>query len=309
MRAPWPGCARLGGLDDGPAARRLRLARVEPLRADARLRVGRRVGGPRARHAVGGARGPRLAVAARAHLGARLGALLQRRARPGRARLGETRDARPAPTSGSSRVAAIADLSLIAGCAGSGASSCGWRTRPSTSRASAGCSDAVEVGEVHTARGVALAAHGRPEAALPELEQGVLLRRRWAQQLDLVDGLIALAAGHRRDRRPRAGERAVRRGGGDPGHVPRPGCAPAPARGGKARGRGRRPRRRAARRAERARADACCGCSAGGRSEREIGRELFLSFNTVHSHVKSIYRKLGVSSRAEAIARARAQRL
>ena len=38
----------------------------------------------------------------------------------------------------------------------------------------------------------------------------------------------------------------------------------------------------------------------GGLSEREIGRELFLSFNTVHSHVKSIYRKLGVSSRAEA---------
>ena len=42
----------------------------------------------------------------------------------------------------------------------------------------------------------------------------------------------------------------------------------------------------------------------GGRSEREIGRELYLSFNTVHSHVKSVYRKLGVSSRAEAIARA-----
>ena len=34
----------------------------------------------------------------------------------------------------------------------------------------------------------------------------------------------------------------------------------------------------------------------GGLSEREIGRELYLSFNTVHSHVKSVYRKLGVSS-------------
>jgi LuxR family transcriptional regulator, maltose regulon positive regulatory protein len=38
-----------------------------------------------------------------------------------------------------------------------------------------------------------------------------------------------------------------------------------------------------------------------GRSEREIARELFLSFNTVHSHVKTIYRKLGVGSRAEAV--------
>jgi LuxR family maltose regulon positive regulatory protein len=44
----------------------------------------------------------------------------------------------------------------------------------------------------------------------------------------------------------------------------------------------------------------------GGMTEREIGHELFLSFNTVHSHVKSVYRKLAVSSRAEAIARARA---
>ena len=41
----------------------------------------------------------------------------------------------------------------------------------------------------------------------------------------------------------------------------------------------------------------------GPLTEREIARELFLSFNTVHTHVKSIYRKLGVSSRAEAVAR------
>ena len=46
-----------------------------------------------------------------------------------------------------------------------------------------------------------------------------------------------------------------------------------------------------------------------GLSEREIGRELYLSFNTVHSHVKSVYRKLGVSSRAEAVERARSERL
>ena len=42
-----------------------------------------------------------------------------------------------------------------------------------------------------------------------------------------------------------------------------------------------------------------------GLSEREIARELYLSFNTVHTHVKALYRKLGVSSRAEAVARAR----
>jgi LuxR family maltose regulon positive regulatory protein len=44
---------------------------------------------------------------------------------------------------------------------------------------------------------------------------------------------------------------------------------------------------------------------AGDVSESHIGRELFVSHSTVHSHVKSIYRKLGVSSRAEAVGRAR----
>jgi LuxR family maltose regulon positive regulatory protein len=41
----------------------------------------------------------------------------------------------------------------------------------------------------------------------------------------------------------------------------------------------------------------------------EIARELYLSVNTVRSHVKAIYRKLGVSSRAEAVQRGREVRL
>ena len=43
----------------------------------------------------------------------------------------------------------------------------------------------------------------------------------------------------------------------------------------------------------------------GRLSERDIGRELYLSHNTVHSHTRSIYRKLGVSSRSEALEQAR----
>jgi LuxR family maltose regulon positive regulatory protein len=39
-------------------------------------------------------------------------------------------------------------------------------------------------------------------------------------------------------------------------------------------------------------------------SAREIGAELFLSANTVRTHTRSIYRKLGVNSRADAVARA-----
>ncbi|HYZ37139.1 MAG TPA: LuxR C-terminal-related transcriptional regulator, partial [Pseudonocardiaceae bacterium] len=44
---------------------------------------------------------------------------------------------------------------------------------------------------------------------------------------------------------------------------------------------------------------------AGSLSQREIGAALHLSLNTVKSHTRVLFRKLGVSSRAEAIARAR----
>ena len=47
----------------------------------------------------------------------------------------------------------------------------------------------------------------------------------------------------------------------------------------------------------------------GTLSERDIGRELYLSRNTIHSHTMSIYRKLGVSSRAEAVRQAQRVRL
>ena len=47
------------------------------------------------------------------------------------------------------------------------------------------------------------------------------------------------------------------------------------------------------------------GMLRGPLSERDIGRELYLSHNTIHSHTRSIYRKLGVSSRDEALRRGR----
>lgn len=41
------------------------------------------------------------------------------------------------------------------------------------------------------------------------------------------------------------------------------------------------------------------------RSQREIADELFVSRNTVKTHLRGIYRKLGVPTRTLAVARAR----
>ena len=43
----------------------------------------------------------------------------------------------------------------------------------------------------------------------------------------------------------------------------------------------------------------------GDLSQREMGNHLFISFNTVKTHTKHIYRKLGVTQRSEAVARGR----
>jgi LuxR family maltose regulon positive regulatory protein len=48
---------------------------------------------------------------------------------------------------------------------------------------------------------------------------------------------------------------------------------------------------------------------ARGLSYEEIGRQLFLSLNTIQSHVKNIYRKLLVNKRVQAIEKAREMNL
>ena len=187
---------------------------------------------------------------------------------------------------------AIADLSLMAGMRGDRGEQMRLALEALDMAREHGLLDAREVGEVHTAYGMALAAEGRREEALPELERGVFLRRLWAQPLDLADGLIALA--------PLAGEQSAAlfdEAEALLARCPDPGVLPA--------------RLAAARRAATGpeplteRELTVLRFLSSGLSEREIGRELYLSFNTVHSHVKSLYRKLGVSSRAEAVARAR----
>ena len=47
-------------------------------------------------------------------------------------------------------------------------------------------------------------------------------------------------------------------------------------------------------------------CLAAGLSRREIGAQLYISLNTVKTHIRELYRKLGATSRLEAVARAEA---
>jgi LuxR family maltose regulon positive regulatory protein len=159
-----------------------------------------------------------------------------------------------------------------------------------------------ELGMLATARGALLAARGSGAAALDPLERGSRLRRLWGHPLETADGLAVAAP-------VVAGERGRRAAGGllaearlllgacsDPGVVPERLAAatrmalPRPSAGGHDE---LTPRERIV-----------LGLLAQGRSKREIAQELYVSFNTVHSHTKSVYRKLGVSSRREAVERA-----
>jgi LuxR family maltose regulon positive regulatory protein len=45
------------------------------------------------------------------------------------------------------------------------------------------------------------------------------------------------------------------------------------------------------------------------RSQGQIAAEMYVSINTVKTHIRAVYRKLGVASRSEAVSVARAQKL
>ena len=171
MRAVVARVRELGGLDDGPLPDGLASLEASISVLHATFALGRRVGGARARHALGRARGAdspwrpvvtwALGWAHYCH-----GELdLAERAE-------ETVTLGRAAGQWIVTVAALADLSLIAGCAGAGRAAAAGDEAVDLAR-ERGLLDAIEDGEVHTACGVALAAQGRREEALPELEQGV----------------------------------------------------------------------------------------------------------------------------------------
>jgi ATP/maltotriose-dependent transcriptional regulator MalT len=157
-------------------------------------------------------------------------------------------------------------------------------------------------GEVDIAVGASLAANGRPDEALPVFARGVFVLRKFGSPLDLANGLIFQARFLRALGRNDAAASAIKEAEDAIGLCRDPGVLlerlqalqPPP-----------RSRRSNATPELTERERAVLRMLNGPLSEREIGRELYLSHNTIHSHTKSIYRKLGASSRHEAIRVAR----
>jgi LuxR family maltose regulon positive regulatory protein len=152
-------------------------------------------------------------------------------------------------------------------------------------------------GEVHVAVGVSLGSGGEPNKALRSLAHGFKVLRSVGSPLDLAHALMRAAPVLRPINQREAAAaideaRAIVESCRDPGALEERLAALTPAPG---------PRRRVQAAALSARELAVLRMLRGTLSEREIGRELYLSHNTIHSHTRSIYRKLGASSRAEAI--------
>jgi LuxR family maltose regulon positive regulatory protein len=156
----------------------------------------------------------------------------------------------------------------------------------------------------HLALGVSLSADGRAEEALAPLERCIDMVRSGRSSM-LALALVELAAALRAMGRRRSANNARAEAAAVIGSLSDPGALPERLQvltdswtnGGRA-GAALTDRERTILRMLK-----------GTLSERDIGRELYLSRNTIHSHTMSIYRKLGVSSRAAAVRQAERARL
>ena len=161
-------------------------------------------------------------------------------------------------------------------------------------------------GVVPLALGVSLAARGSPEKAEPLIECGVAFVRSRGQATEVAMALLHQGSVLRALGERERSQAAITEARAVVGSCPDPGILT-----GRLGACGQSPR-----------ADAGSGAGqlterelrvlqllTSDLSERDIGQELYVSHNTVHSHVRSIYRKLGVSSRAHALQRTRELRL
>ena len=204
-----------------------------------------------------------------------------------------------------SRVLALATLALLDLEAGSPDGAEGHAREAIAVALAAGVDESASGGAARVALGAALAARGKLREAEREAARGEKLRRQDRPELAHLHALLVLAGIRIRRGRLEAAARdleRVRAGVGsfsDAGRLPEALAA-----------------------LELDLEDAAAGASASFQrpsaaevsvlellatdlSQREIGARLFLSLNTVKTHSRAIYRKLGVGSRDAAVERAR----
>ena len=157
-------------------------------------------------------------------------------------------------------------------------------------------------GMAHVALGTSLAVRGRLDEALPLVDRGVVDVRKYRGPIELAEALLRQLSLLQRlgDRDRAAAVLAEVRGVLD--SCPDPGALPERLAD-LERQTHKRPSTRDDELTERERV--VLRLLSGTLSESDIARELYVSRNTVHSQVRSIYRKLGVSSRGAAIDTAR----
>ena len=159
------------------------------------------------------------------------------------------------------------------------------------------------IGAAPLALGISLAARGKPGEALPLIERGVAFSRTFGQPIQLANALLSQATvlrtlgEHQRAAETIAETRSILESCPDPGIL-----------AGRLAALDRPPQIRYARSADQEltqRELRVLKLLHSDLSERDISRELYVSHNTVHSHVRAIYRKLAVSTRAGALERGR----
>jgi LuxR family maltose regulon positive regulatory protein len=159
----------------------------------------------------------------------------------------------------------------------------------------------------HSGLALVFALRGDLEAARREADRGVELARRGTAPQEiayctLVRGEVLLAAGEREGARAAARDaRSILGSSPDPGHLTERLLALEEG----VRGAGAQAAPPAAIEALTERELAVLRLLTGLGSAREIASELYVSHNTVKTQIRSIYRKLGVATRAEAVSRAR----
>ena len=169
-----------------------------------------------------------------------------------------------------------------------------------------GLAEAPTASLPNASRGMLLERAGDLDGADAAYERAALLARRGGWPLDLAHALLLHAALKRR-RRDYAGARELTREAGqalapcnDAGVL-----AERLARIERSLGARGETRRSAADGELSEREIAVLRLLATDLSQREIGAQLFVSFNTVKSHTRVVFRKLGVKSREDAVARGR----